>query len=83
MVLNLMMRNSLAPFPGRVWKKKGLPLLAIDKPMVTTMKTGLNISRPAKAAKKSKKRFNPFLYMEGSSWFRGLKYGKKVNCLKG
>ena len=53
-VLNLMMLNIFSFLPGRLWKKKGLPLLAMVRPSITRKKMGDNTNSPTRATRKSK-----------------------------
>ena len=63
MVLNLITLKSLPLLPGRIWKKKGLPELAIDKPIITNMKIGDSIINPINVKRKSKKPLKKILYI--------------------
>ena len=62
-VLNLIMLNIFSFFPGRFWKKKGLPLLAIVRAIITNRKMGESTNSPIRATKKSNAGFTKDLYI--------------------
>lgn len=57
------MLNIFSFFPGRFWKKKGLPLLAMVRAIIANRKMGDSTNRPMRAIIKSRVGLKKDLYI--------------------